>query len=230
MDPWDLVDQIVGLVAVEDPRALAGRTLDAALASVNGRRGALFSREQERVALFVSRGIDQAVLEAAQGAWLRQRDAFISGRVFVSTAANPGSIPQIRAVLKDAASLAIAPVLRNRTLVGLMYVDSRESRFAEARDLEGLGQFARIAALALTTPAAIALPAPTGDLGTYLELTPVEDIEREQLIVLLDRNEWNIARVARMMGVARQTVYHRLRRYGIPRRRIPKAIPRRVPT
>jgi len=42
----------------------------------------------------------------------------------------------------------------------------------------------------------------------YLERTPVEDMEREKLLLLLNRNEWNIARVARMMGVTR--------RHGVP--------------
>jgi transcriptional regulator of acetoin/glycerol metabolism len=50
----------------------------------------------------------------------------------------------------------------------------------------------------------------------------VPDIEREKLLLLLNRNEWNIARVARLMGVTRRTVYLRLRRYNIPRERIRK--------
>jgi transcriptional regulator with GAF, ATPase, and Fis domain len=230
MDPWDLVDQIIGLVAVEDARALAGRTLDAVLAAVNGRRGALFSREHDRISLFISRGIDQTVLEAVQAAWVRQRDTFLSGRVVVCSTASQEPLPQMRAVLRDAVSVAIAPVLRARSLVGLMFVDSRESRFEDERDIEGLTQFARVASVALTAPAGGAPVNPVGDLESYLELSPVEDIEREQLILLLDRYEWNIARVSRVMGVARQTIYLRLRRYGIERRRIPKAVPRRLAT
>ena len=48
-------------------------------------------------------------------------------------------------------------------------------------------------------------------------------MEREKLLLLLNRNEWNIARVARMMGVTRRTVYLRLQRYNIPRERVPKS-------
>jgi transcriptional regulator of acetoin/glycerol metabolism len=47
-------------------------------------------------------------------------------------------------------------------------------------------------------------------------------MEREKLLLLLNRNEWNIARVARLMGVTRRTVYLRLQRYNIPRERVPK--------
>ena len=58
---------------------------------------------------------------------------------------------------------------------------------------------------------------------SYLERTPVEDMEREKLLLLLNRNEWNIARVARLMGVTRRTIYLRLQRYNIPRERVPKS-------
>jgi DNA-binding NtrC family response regulator len=51
-------------------------------------------------------------------------------------------------------------------------------------------------------------------------------MEREKLLLLLNRNEWNIARVARLMGVTRRTVYLRLQRYNIPRERVPKSRPR----
>jgi transcriptional regulator of acetoin/glycerol metabolism len=57
---------------------------------------------------------------------------------------------------------------------------------------------------------------------TYLERTPVEDMEKEKLLLLLNRNEWNIARVSRLMGVTRRTIYLRLQRYNIPRERVPK--------
>src|SRR5262245_8255015 len=45
---------------------------------------------------------------------------------------------------------------------------------------------------------------------------------RDELLHNLAAHEWNIARVARMMGITRRTIYLRLRRYGIDRVRIPK--------
>jgi len=53
------------------------------------------------------------------------------------------------------------------------------------------------------------------------ELQPAEDT-RLQLLTLLERNHWNIAHVARLLGVTRRTVYMRLRSFGIERRRVPK--------
>jgi transcriptional regulator of acetoin/glycerol metabolism len=51
-------------------------------------------------------------------------------------------------------------------------------------------------------------------------------VARAQLIALLDRNEWNIARVARLMRVTRRTIYLRLDRYGVERKRVRKTVRR----
>jgi transcriptional regulator of acetoin/glycerol metabolism len=49
-------------------------------------------------------------------------------------------------------------------------------------------------------------------------------VERHRLIELLKRNEWNLARVARVLGVTRRTVYMRLKRYDIARQKVPKTV------
>lgn len=41
---------------------------------------------------------------------------------------------------------------------------------------------------------------------------------------LLDEHEWNVARVARILGVTRVTIYERMRRFGIPRKKVPRGI------
>src|SRR4029453_9205987 len=106
----------------------------------------------------------------------------------------------------------------------LLYVYSSEPPFCDGRALEGLAKFSRIVAKSVNDSSS---PRPAGGSGdsweSYLERTPVEDMEREKLLLLLNRNEWNIARVARMMGVTRRTVYLRLQRYNIPRERVPKS-------
>ena len=97
----------------------------------------------------------------------------------------------------------------------------------EDTDRERLVKFARIIAKAVTqTAAPKASRAEAWE--TYLERTPVEDMEREKLLLLLNRNEWNIARVARLMGVTRRTIYLRLQRHNIPRERVPKTRPRKA--
>lgn len=41
---------------------------------------------------------------------------------------------------------------------------------------------------------------------------------------LLEEHEWNVARVARILGVTRVTVYERMRRFGIHRKKVPRGI------
>jgi len=54
-----------------------------------------------------------------------------------------------------------------------------------------------------------------------LQASPAEE-GRLQLLTLLNQTDWNIAQVARRLGVTRRTVYMRLRSFGIERRRLPK--------
>ena len=105
--------------------------------------------------------------------------------------------------------------------MALLYVDSQEPHFCQPHDVERLAKFSRLLARALR-PDAERVARERMGWEAYLERTPVQDIEREKLLLLLNRNEWNIARVARLMGVTRRTVYLRLRRYNIPRERVLK--------
>src|SRR5437016_6253274 len=50
------------------------------------------------------------------------------------------------------------------------------------------------------------------------------EIERQRLMAALERHEWDIARVARLIGVTRRTIYLRLKRYKIHRQRVPKTL------
>jgi DNA-binding NtrC family response regulator len=56
----------------------------------------------------------------------------------------------------------------------------------------------------------------------YLQATPTEAVRRRQLTTLLNHNEWNLSRVARLLGVTRVTVYNRMRKFGIERIKVPK--------
>lgn len=51
-------------------------------------------------------------------------------------------------------------------------------------------------------------------------------VERESLVNLLHREEWNVARVARLLRVTRRTIYARMERMGIVRERVPKTLRR----
>jgi transcriptional regulator with GAF, ATPase, and Fis domain len=221
----DLIDQFADLViGADDPRRLAERTLEVVMSLNNGRSGAVFSCSEDRITLFASRGIDQAVLDSVQVVWARYKDSLHKSETFyVPDRAAERRLPPEAGDKPTAASFAVVPVFDGETLVALLYVDSLDPHFCASHDLERLTKFSRIVAKAVneTTPAGGRVRSADA-WETYLERTPVEDMEREKLLLLLNRNEWNIARVARLMGVTRRTIYLRLQRYNIPRERVPK--------
>jgi hypothetical protein len=221
----DLIDQFTELVVgADDPRRLAERTLEVVMSLLNGRAGAVFTVSNDDIVLFASRGIDQAVLDIAPPIWNLQKEGFRRGETFyVPDRATDRRLPAGPAERVVPASLAVVPVPHDDALIALLYVDSLEPHFCDGHDLERLSKFSRIVAKSVSDNATPRRGAGPDAWETYLERTPVEDMEREKLLLLLNRNEWNIARVARMMGVTRRTVYLRLQRYNIPRERIPKS-------
>jgi len=159
--------------------------------------------------------------------WSRHSDALLRGETFyVSDWAVDRRVPAPSG-RGGPAGFAVVPTFEGEELIALLYVDSLDPHFCEEHDLARLQKFSRIIAKAVGESSTESAPAsPANVWETYLERTPVEDMEREKLLLLLNRNEWNIARVARLMGVTRRTVYLRLQRYNIPRERVAKSRPR----
>jgi transcriptional regulator with GAF, ATPase, and Fis domain len=224
----DLIDQFADLViGADDPRRLGERTIDVVLSLVEGRCGAVFTFDDERLLLFASRGVDQHALDAAQVVWSACAQTLRQGEAFY--APEPGAIAGLKALSRQGpASLTVVPVLQDSILVALLYIDAAEPHFLNNADRERLSKFARIIAKAVTQSAGGPKTGRAEAWESYLERTPVEDMEREKLLLLLNRNEWNIARVARLMGVTRRTIYLRLQRHNIPRERVPKNRPRKL--
>jgi GAF domain/Bacterial regulatory protein, Fis family len=227
----DLIDQFADLVVgADDPRRLAERTLEVVMSLTNGRSGAVFAYEDGRIALFASKGIDQHVLDGANSVWASQKETLQSGQTFYVPDVNS----ERRLPKSDGAgpvSFVMVPVMNTEgSLSAVLYVDSQDPHFCTTQDLERLSKFSRIIAKAVGEDASSVERAPSRAEAweSYLERTPVEDMEREKLLLLLNRNEWNIARVARLMAVTRRTIYLRLQRYNIPRERVPKTRPRRA--
>jgi transcriptional regulator with GAF, ATPase, and Fis domain len=228
----DLIDQFADLVVgADDPRRLAERTLEVVMSLTNGRSGAVFGHEQGRIALFASRGIDQHVLDAANTVWATQQETLRSGQPFYVPDVNTERrLPKTDGT--GPVSFVMVPVMGAEGLSAVLYVDSFDPHFCTSQDLERLSKFSRIIAKAVGEnvggEGVERAPSRAEAWESYLERTPVEDMEREKLLLLLNRNEWNIARVARLMGVTRRTIYLRLQRYNIPRERVPKTRPRRA--
>jgi GAF domain-containing protein len=221
----DLIDLFADLVVgADDPRRLAERTLEVVMSLTGGRCGAVFTCADGAIALFASRGIDQAVLDTVPSAWDVYADALRGGgTVYVPDRMTERRLPELRPGQPAPASFTLVPVMDDDALIALLYIDSLEPHFCDGHDLDRLTKFSRIVAKAVNESASGSSRASSAEAWeAYLERTPVEDMEREKLLLLLNRNEWNIARVARMMGVTRRTVYLRLQRYNIPRERVSK--------
>jgi ActR/RegA family two-component response regulator len=102
------------------------------------------------------------------------------------------------------AGFALFPAMRGGELVAALYLAQPESLSLPE---------AAIFATVLASDSAEPRPAP--------QTSPAEQ-GRLQMLTLLERTDWNIAEVARLLGVTRRTVYMRLRSFGIERRRVPK--------
>jgi hypothetical protein len=214
----DFADLVLGTV---EPQRLGARVLEVVMALVNGRSSGVFEVADQKLALFASSGIDQHVLDAVETLWRREKDQLRRRQpVYVPDTAKDRDL--VRATTGGPAGLAMFPVVDAEDLVALLYVDSAEAHFCQAGDIERLAEFSRMLARAVRP--GMVPPSNREPLGweAYLERTPVQDIERQKLVLLLNRNKWNIARVARLMGVTRRTIYLRLHRYKIARERVAK--------
>lgn len=110
----------------------------------------------------------------------------------------------------------LLPLLLAELLVGAVFLEGIT---------EGdLGEVSLPLAAALAAPAA-----PQRGLQEALTDMTSDELQREHMLVLLQNNEWNVARVARLMRCTRRTVYQRLERWGITRQRISKSPRRRRP-
>jgi hypothetical protein len=195
-----------------DSEGLARRTLDAAITFSGGWAAALFQREDDRMLLFASVGLEQSALEAVNEAWAIQRNRFHSGEAVLAYG--------------EGAARAIVPIEEGGDLVGLLYVEG-STPFQQKHSVV-LSQLARIASMAFVVAPPTEPSAPTAEpFDAYLARTPPEDVERQQLVALLQHNEWNIAKVARVLAVTRATIYNRLARFGIRRQNGLRPTPRR---
>lgn len=107
------------------------------------------------------------------------------------------------------AGFALFPAMRGGQLVAALYLAQPESVSLPE------------AAVFSTAIAEAVLASESADPRPEPQTSPAEQ-GRLQLLTLLERNDWNIADVARRLGVTRRTVYMRLRSFGIERRRVPK--------
>ena len=191
------LDQIASLLFADDPRRSAEKILKSLTVESRARGGAVLAIRKDRMVLFAIQDLDLDQLAGVHASWASSRPRLADGSVI------------------QEGDLLLAPIKEGTELVGVLYLDS-----PRGFDFEDTVTFRALLAKALhppTVPVAVA---------TYLANQPAHEMEREQLLQALQRNEWNIARVARKLGLGRPTIYARMQRYGIERRKVPKTFKR----
>jgi hypothetical protein len=210
----ELIDQVADIVgSAHDPKRLAELAVEIVMSVSHAQRGAVFAIENEGLVLCAGIGLDQPVLDAIRTAWEKERTSLTKGQPLVreSEPLRPGS------------ASAIIPLKQEDRMAALLYLDGPQASFLAAVREGRVADSTKVVLRALERGAfpAAARPVPKA-WEEYLAETPAEQVARAQLVALLDRNEWNIARVARLMRVTRRTVYLRLERYGVERKKVRK--------
>ena len=179
------------------------------MALTSSPRAALFARRSDgQLALAMSQGVDGPSLDLARGEWDRRGEAAAGAPWY-------GNGPEC--------AYLMLPCVDADALAGVLYLElSPKSRRVPAGHL---ATFSNIFGRALRAQAGLGPPPvaePEAPVARSVEAA------RENLILLLERHEWNVSRVSRVLGVTRMTVYNRMRRLRVPRQRLRKSPPRRA--
>lgn len=188
------MDQTLALLVADDPQGQARKLLDHVTARCKAKAAAVVTVADDDLASFAGE-VPLSQLTALERLWKAEERELRAGR------------PLIRN------GFTVLPLMDGKVLNGLLFVEG--GAVLEVRN-------SAVVALAAALKAArerLARPA-IGDE----EMVAGAEIERQRLVAALDRHEWNIARVARLAGVTRRTIYLRLKRYKIDRRRVPKTL------
>jgi transcriptional regulator with GAF, ATPase, and Fis domain len=183
---------MLALLVADDPRRSADRILTRLIQIHQAQGGAILRPFEGRVEIWLSAGLSLGAVSELPVRWTDHREALEAGRSVVE------------------GGYALLPAMLGERLVAALYFAQPASQAVAD---------ARLFGTAIAQAVAAAQPA-EGQIRVQ-EVSPTEEA-RLQLLSLLERHEWNIAEVARLIGVTRRTVYMRLRSFGIDRKRVPK--------
>jgi hypothetical protein len=114
-----------------------------------------------------------------------------------------------RAVMEKA--FALVPVQPEADLRGVVYLS--EPRGIGADRLK-----------AIVASGAAAFAAALDALPREAPAPAVRQDVKGQMVRILETNDWNIAKVSRILGVTRRTLYMRMNSFGIRRKKVPRLI------
>ena len=184
-------DEATEAIIALDPKRSAESTLALLLTHTPAKVAALFHEVEGDLHLFANCGVYQKDLEAANGAWNDGRESLLAGHTYSDD------------------GFALVPLNEAH---GFVYLSADPP--GPTVNMDHIEQLKPLFVAALREPAHRPRP-----IVNDVAAMPTVEFERERLEQILERNEWNIARVARILDVERSTVYRRMERLGIPRQR-----------
>jgi DNA-directed RNA polymerase specialized sigma24 family protein len=187
-----LAEGVVRSLMGRAPRQTADSLLEFVMGLSSADAGAVFIVREDGPALFCGSGLTQLALDWVRSSWQHAARDLAAGSIR----------------RQDADWLV--PVQHGRRLAVLLYI--RAIRLDQESVIDVSGLLAEAALKGDATPERATSP-----VDVYLETALSEDIERRRLVLLLRRHEWNLSRVARELGITRQTVYNRMEALGIER-------------
>jgi hypothetical protein len=195
-------NEFLSLLGVETPRQTAGRILEFLVRLLEARGAVLLALRGETSTIFASAGDlePQRVVDAC-AAWRWHKADLEAGR------------------LVQAESHLLAPAIApGKGLVALLYAETgRKEELAELAPIRETLALCVVGQGGAPWEKGGGTPH-RGEEGAYAP--PARDI----LLRALEQNQWNIAVVARKLGVTRRTIYLRMERFGIDRKKVPKIL------
>jgi hypothetical protein len=189
-----LDDDTLALLVADDPRRQARRLLQHVATRSKAKAVAIVTVEGDELASFVGE-VPLSRLTALQLVWKAEAKALRAGTPAVG------------------GDYRVLPLMDRHELIGILFVEGGSG--VEMRSASVMALAAALKA-ARERPVAEGREEPAAIHGA--------EIERRRLLASLERYEWNVSRVARLIGVTRRTVYLRMERYKIDRRRVPKTL------
>jgi hypothetical protein len=177
--------------------------LETACLHCDAPEGALFACHGLSQRLLAARGVDQSALELARRMWTERQREFEAGQAFGH----------------DWPPTIVLPCRDRWGSAGLLLL--RWPHHAAPRSLHGLVPLSSVLAALLRRLHGEAIGASDDDTADLVQGTRPR-ASSVTLRMLLEQHEWNVARVSRVLGVTRMTVYNRMRRQGVPRERVLK--------
>ncbi len=123
----------------------------------------------------------------------------------------------------DILSFACIPLKLESEVYGILYLDSTtHTRIFSSLDLERINRYAKLITQGMVREQRLGdaeVQIATVSVNDYLAERSIEELERQQLHSLLEKNNWNVTRTAQLMDMPRRTLYNKMTKHAIRRPR-----------